>query len=224
MEVKGEKTRWPGLSGSTLKLIAIISMLIDHTGAVLLNGSQAYTLCRFIGRIAFPIFCFLLVEGYCHTHDIKRYAGRLFLFALISEIPFDLAFSRTPVNFYYQNVFFTLWIGIGVMYAMDRMGSPVLKLFAVVAGMAAAGILRTDYSWMGIAAIAVLYYTRESRLRQVFCGALMFLWELPAVGGFLPIYFYNGKRGVSIKYLFYVFYPAHLLVLVWLRTITGGLT
>lgn len=110
-----------GISGSTLKMIAIVTMLIDHIGAAVLarllmvnglgeldqtntdaimqwlsaNGALywMYTVMRMIGRVAFPIFCFLLVEGFLHTHDVKKYAMRLGLFALLSEIPFDLAFS-----------------------------------------------------------------------------------------------------------------------------------
>ena len=108
--------RWKGLSGSTLKLIAIVSMLIDHVAAavivrVLYAGHwteqlyQIYRVMRSVGRIAFPIFCFFLVEGFEHTRDRKKYALRLFLFALISEIPFDLAFSAEILEVQYQNVF-----------------------------------------------------------------------------------------------------------------------
>ena len=133
-----------GLSGSTLKIIAVVTMLIDHIGAAILarmmmvNGLggidqsdttavmqwysnnttlfQVYQVMRSIGRIAFPIFCFLLVEGFEHTHDRKKYALRLGLFALISEIPFDLAFSSEVLEFQYQNVFFTLFIGMLTMW------------------------------------------------------------------------------------------------------------
>ena len=126
-----------GISGSTLKMIAIVTMVIDHIGAAVLarllmvnglgeldqtnadaimlwlsaNGALywTYTIMRMIGRVAFPIFCFLLVEGFLHTHDVKKYAMRLGLFALISEIPFDLAFSSKILEFNYQNVFFTLF-------------------------------------------------------------------------------------------------------------------
>ena len=137
------KRRWKGISGSTLKMIAIVTMLIDHIGAVVLarllivqgvnsidTSSQnavmqwltqnatlyyTYTAMRMIGRIAFPIFCFLLVEGFLHTHDVKKYALRLGAFALISEIPFDLTFSGKVLDFQYQNVFFTLFIGLLTM-------------------------------------------------------------------------------------------------------------
>ena len=101
-----------GISGYWLKLIAVISMLIDHTSAVILEqipGLEAPAFfMRIIGRAAFPIYCFLLVEGFYHTRSRAKYAGRLFLFALISEVPFDLAFSRRMWDFSSNNVFFTL--------------------------------------------------------------------------------------------------------------------
>ena len=101
------RKRFKGLSGGAFKMIAIITMFIDHLGATVLRAivrlpsvssvpeSQKmwlaiYNLSRDIGRLAFPIFCFLIVEGFLHTRNVKKYAGRLFLFALISEIPFDL--------------------------------------------------------------------------------------------------------------------------------------
>ena len=131
-----------GISGSTLKLIAIITMLIDHTAATILDRTliarglgnlsgdvqatqdflvQNGTLYgidmarRLIGRLAFPIFCFLLIEGFLHTRNVWKYAIRLGVFALISEIPFDLAFHAKFFYFQYQNVFFTLLIGVLVM-------------------------------------------------------------------------------------------------------------
>ena len=125
-----------GISGSTLKLIAIITMFIDHLGATVLRAimrlpavtsdpalsslwADIYNASRDIGRIAFPIFCFLIVEGFCHTRNVWKYAGRLFLFALISEIPFDIALKG---SWYYsgkQNVYFTLLIGLLVIIGIS---------------------------------------------------------------------------------------------------------
>lgn len=109
------------LSGTTLKWIAVISMLIDHTAEVLINHNaaltdpiwaQIYVLMRGIGRIAFPIYAFLLVEGFLHTKDVKKYLARMLTFAVVSEIPFDLAVFHTPFYWGYQNVFFTLFLGL----------------------------------------------------------------------------------------------------------------
>lgn len=238
-----------GLSGSTLKLIAIITMLIDHVGAavvarILASGDGSGTLygvyfaLRNIGRIAFPIFCFLLVEGFEHTRDRKKYALRLLAFALISEIPFDLAFSSKVLEFGYQNVFFTLFLGLLTIMAFhtveEKMGwHPLLRgdgqqpkeywrvllswialTGVVLAGMGCAYLLRTDYAARGVMCILVLYLFRRNRGMQILAGCLAFFWwELPALVAFIPIAFYNGKRGWNIKYFFYLFYPVHLLLL-----------
>lgn len=220
-----------GLSGSTLKIIAIITMLIDHTGATVVRAlsrqpyitadpemvravNHLYRLMRGIGRIAFPIFCFLLVEGFLHTHDVKKYAQRLFLFALISEIPFDFALRS---HWFYpnkQNVYFTLLIGLLVLWGITVCsGQLFIQLLILVSGLLAASFLKTDYSYKGVFLIEVLYILRSSRLYQCLCGAAAISWEMPAPAAFLPIYFYNGKRGISLKYFFYWFYPVHLVIL-----------
>jgi len=105
------------VSADALKIIAVISMLTDHIGYVLFPGVMWL---RIIGRLAFPIYCFLLVEGAVHTKNIGRYLLRLGAFALISEIPFDLAFKRSLFYPHYQNVFFTLFLGLAMIAVMDR--------------------------------------------------------------------------------------------------------
>ena len=162
------------LSGSTLKIIAIIAMAIDHFAAsIILYGIlmqqnpsflghpvsmtipwwNIYQVMRFIGRIGFPVFCFLLIEGFLHTSSKKKYATRLFLFALVSEFPFDYALFNTPFAPGYQNVFFTLFLGLLTIWAIDTVSHKEIN---------------------------------------------------PNL--------YNGKRGISLKYFFYLFYPVHLLL------------
>lgn len=122
-----------GISGSTLKLIAIFTMLIDHTAATVIlqminNGIGGQTLIdiywvmRSIGRMAFPVFCFLLVEVQIYTQQGK-YAARMFIFALISEIPFDLAINNTVLEFKSNNVFFTLLLGLLAITVLDWLKS-----------------------------------------------------------------------------------------------------
>ena len=98
-------SRYQRMDGTVLKLIACLSMFIDHLGAVCFSGMMGF---RIIGRLAFPIYCFLLVEGAVHTHDMKKYILRMGIFALISEVPFDLAFYHRLVYMGHQNVFFIL--------------------------------------------------------------------------------------------------------------------
>ena len=133
-------------SGTALKTIACITMLVDHIGASCIEAGlllpeletgevsggawnqislyQLDRVLRFTGRLAFPIFCFLLVEGFVHTHDVKKYVRRLFLFALISEVPFDLAFFRTPFALDHQNVYWTLALGVLAMAGLKHFEKP----------------------------------------------------------------------------------------------------
>lgn len=227
-----------GLSGSTLKMAAILTMFIDHTGATVLRAilqhpfiagsferramwTGIYNLSRDIGRLAFPIFCFLIVEGFCHTRSVQKYALRLFLFALISEIPFDIALKG---NWYYpakQNVYFTLFIGLLVLWAIAFLTENVtrrlyLALPPILLGMWLANYIDTDYNFKGVLLIAILYLTRSSRLFQCIGGAAAVAWELPAPLAFIPVYLYNGTRGRQMKYFFYWFYPVHLMLLYFI--------
>ena len=245
-----------GLSGSTLKLIAIIAMVIDHIGAALLgrflmsygyldavmSGSQeeiatwisghstlylAYWVIRMIGRVAFPIFCFLLVEGFQRTRHMKKYVLRLGLFAILSEIPFDLATHSQVLEFTYQNVFFTLFFGLVAMIGydqicrrqwfsakkVDQFAKLLLCVLILLVCCTAADFLRTDYGSIGVLCITVLYVFRRKKPLMIVAGCIAFLWEFTAPLAFLPIAFYNGKRGLRLKYVFYLFYPVHLLIL-----------
>ncbi|MEE0419270.1 MAG: TraX family protein [Lachnospiraceae bacterium] len=231
-----EQKKYAGITGSTLKIIAIVTMFIDHIGAAVLEYAlrnsqplnanpglwdQVYLadqIIRQIGRLAFPIFCFLLVEGFLHTSNVKKYALRLALFALVSEVPFDLAVFGTLFDPKHQNVFFTLLIGLLVMIAADRFREKVwVQVVIYAAGMAAGLLLQTDYGYKGVLLIIILYIFRYERKTQALAGALTISWELTAPLAFLPILAYNGKRGLSMRYFFYWFYPVHLLILCALR-------
>lgn len=244
-----------GVTGSMLKWIAISTMLIDHIGAAVLGRmlwndkgylnsgmlwyenrlSVIYTMTRLIGRLAFPIFCFLLVEGFEHTHNKKRYMLRLGIFALVSEIPFDLVFNNKILEFSSQNVFFTLFIGFLTMYfyqmieenyRLNYMNRILLGLGAVALGMGAAQLIRSDYGGAGVFCIMMLYLFQKKKVIQTAAGVctfavIFFPSELPAVAAFIPIWFYNGKRGKQLKYFFYIFYPAHLLILYLICVLLG---
>lgn len=261
-----------GLSGSTLKIIAIITMFIDHVGASIVQGELYYLhlnyeamqiifnigmVMRLIGRLAFPIFCYLLVEGFKHTKSIKKYAIRLLIFALISEIPFDLAFYKTFFAWQHQNVFFTLFLGVLVMYGVDyfmkrfkdkKLISALLSFTVIAVGMIIAELINCDYASEGILIIVVLYlFYGKKNLGAILVSVILVAYCInPAIAmykrlvlygynktnlyvfvyymlssaleafaslAFIPIHYYNGKRGLSTKYFFYIFYPAHLLLL-----------
>ena len=205
-----------------LKIMALVSMIIDHYGAIFHEGVDIY---RIIGRLAFPIYCFLLVEGYMHTKDIKKYGIRLFIFALVSEIPFDLAFYG-KIEFGHQNIFFTLLIGLITIYFLDKKEGRFKnnKSLVIAASILAATLLYVDYSFIGIIYILAFYYYKElpksKRLQKVglvllasnLLAGIMQQYSLLA----LPIiYLYNGELGPKnkvLQMLFYIAYPLHLAI------------
>lgn len=338
MSMENRTAQKKGITGSTLKITACALMLIDHIGAVFLEGflrtkmtsavmdleqqqdflsryGTIYYLdlaMRLMGRLAFPIFCFLLLEGFSHTRNVKKYAFNLGLFALISEIPFNLAFTTALGGhlqyglFYpgYQNVFFTLFLSLltlcGYRYLKEHRGCYTTgrggKLLAVLAGILgdafvsyfiaknfgnylavfdaaeqwmvwlltaiffvlillmvgiyakkhggaaalnlscdlavlalgiwAAEFLKTDYAGTGILTVAAMYYFRENKEKSMAWGCAVLTifnpMEVTAFLALLPVKRYNGERGLKMKYFFYVFYPAHLLILYLISRLVMG--
>lgn len=212
-----------GIDAAVLKWIAIISMLIDHFAIAIywhldIHVYEIYKLQRYIGRIAFPIYCFLLVEGFFYTKNVKKYITRCFVFAFISEIPFDMAIYGTVFSQESQNVYFTLALGLCTLYVLEQFKGYEIKNVlgqAISVGLFAylAQILEVDYHWKGIIFIVMFYYCRnmEKRIRNII-GICFFAYEITAPLAFIPIHLYNGKRGKQNKYLFYILYPLHLLI------------
>lgn len=225
--------RYRVLNGFHLKLIAACTMFIDHMGYTLFPGVMWL---RCIGRVAFPIFCFLIAEGCVHTHDRKKYALRLFVFAVLSEIPFNLMTGWAVWNPYDQNVLWTLLLGAAVCWSIDgvlkRRTAPafVLTGAAMVAAFWLLEVFCTDYGGWGMLLVAMFYGVRRAPYGQAakmaaqavglafFCigvmgGVTIELWALTAL---VPIWLYNGQHGVShkaVQYGFYAFYPLHILIL-----------
>lgn len=221
------------LSGARLKHIAMATMFLDHLdktvvfeflqrdpGCVPLQIFSYF--CEIVGRFAFPIFCFLLIEGFFHTRNRGKYLANLLLFAIISEIPFDLCFNGVPFLWQSQNVFFTLALGLCLIWATDEMKRRIKwwfipGLFFFLLACILAMLLSTDYEYFGIAVIFLWYLLHRHPL---FASLAAFLplyktfWALP---GFLLTNLYNGQRGKQYKWLNYWFYPAHLLLLALLR-------
>ena len=216
-------SRYQRLDGTVLKLIACLSMFIDHLGAFCFRGMMGF---RIIGRLAFPIYCFLLVEGAVHTRNMKKYILRMGIFALISEVPFDLAFYHRLVYTGHQNVFFTLGLGLLAIWFLEHpieqldIPDVLYKLLVIIAAGLIAEFFNTDYGFTGIAVICIFYYLRgQPQLKYpiaVILLAAMGGVEVYAVLALIPILLYNGQRGRQTKamqYGFYIFYPAHLLLI-----------
>ena len=229
------------LSGSGLKILAIVTMVIDHIGAtfprstasVMLHIGQRrlmlYTVMRFIGRLSFPIFAFLLVEGFLHTRNRERYGIRLTVFALLSELPWNLLHADAW-RYETQNVFFTLLLGYLGLCLIERIqregGKDPKTIFFLIASFAVSSVLKADYGSSGFGFILMLYLLRAQPLFQAVVGACFLTSRWQAGLAFFPIGLYNGKRGFIhgkiLSILFYAIYPVHMLILYWIKKNTIG--
>jgi len=205
-----------------LKMIAMTAMFLDHAAAVLINPDlPLYFVMRVIGRLAFPIYCFLLVEGFYHTRNLKKYIIRLGAFALLSEIPFDLAFFH---RFFYpghQNTLFTLLIGMVMLAVIEYCRKKEKELMvgiALIGFSLLAFLFKTDYDALGIIMIFVFYEYRDKKKLQalllLIIGILSGGIQTFSILAVIPILSYRGEKGRGgLKYFFYLFYPFHLLFL-----------
>lgn len=250
------------ISGAGLKNIAYVSMFIDHFFAIIImdylwmtavNGvwdpelTVFYRTGRAIGRIAFILFAHQIVEGFVRTGSRGRFLFRLGIFALVSEIPFDLAFSGMKADWGSQNIFCTLFLGVCVLTLWESFENfrGVMGYFVrysvLLFGCLAAFWGNTDYRYMGVLLIFTFYKTRDMKLpyKVLLAGAVMLFgtWsanclryldanytigelfrssvrEMYGLAAFVPIAFYDGKRGRQLpKWFCYGFYPVHLLLL-----------
>lgn len=215
-------------------------MLIDHLGAVFFPEVRLF---RLVGRISFPIFCFLIAQGAVHTKNIGKYLVRLTVFAFISEIPFDLVLNRKIFYYGSQNVFFTLALGLAAIALIKQMGKK--WYFSVVTSavcMVVAYLLKMDYSWYGVLMIIGFYLCRKSKFMQA--GTIFLSTELyclyrmikksadfayfttliqhSAIFSIIPICLYNGEKGYDakwVKWVFYLFYPVHLIIFAIIKSL-----
>ena len=205
------------MTGFQLKLLAILAMTADHIGAVFF---PEIPLLRWIGRLAMPVLSFFIGEGLRHTRSPRRYLLRLTGFALLSELPFDLAFYG-GIEWGHQNVYFTLALGLLALWAIQSRGMEGW-LLALTAALAAE-LLGCDYGMYGVLLILLLDRFHSARSEQLAGAALLNLaffglqtQTLSLIA--LPLlWLYNGKRGRDDRRLFYLYYPAHLCVLGILR-------
>ncbi|MGI9525643.1 MAG: TraX family protein [Weeksellaceae bacterium] len=198
-----------------LKIIALITMVIDHVGHMFF---PEIWILRIIGRIAFILYAFMLVEGTFYTKNITKYMYRVFLWALFSEIPYDLFNYNDLIFLPRQNIFFTLWIGlVGINYFNNHKNEYLKNILASLFFLALAIFLRVDYSWYGVLLIFVFYWFRELEIvKYIFAqgiGMFYSVLQTYAFVGFFPILFYNGKQGKKIGTIYYSFYGLHLLAL-----------
>ena len=230
------------LSGSALKIIAVLSMLSDHVAKFILSSyrfawkplltisgtkiSLYFMMTSVIGRIAFPLFAFLIVEGYLHTRDLKKYVLNLLAFGVLAIAPWNLLRGNL-LNFYSFNVLFTFLFGILAIYGIDHFKG-WKAFFCVSVALALSYIMKTDYSIMGVLLI-ILFHAFRNREEYQALSLLACLFRGKKVIGIplaaLSILLYNGKRGFikgrAWKYAFYAFYPLHLFVIYLIRAVSG---
>lgn len=226
-----------------LHIFAMVCMLLDHMWGLSIVQNDIFT-C--IGRIAFPIFAFMIVEGYFKTSNLKKYVLRLFIFALLSEIPFNLMVGGRVFYPVAQNVLWTFLISIGLIWLMEKVKDKniffraLMLIVVIFLGFILGLATFCDYHHAGIFMVLVFYFFHNKKwynlILQIIC-----LWYINAeiLGGFeyvltlfgqevhilrqsiamlflIPIWLYNGKQGYYnkyIKYLYYSFYPCHILLL-----------
>lgn len=226
------------LDGTMLKLIAMVSMVFDHVGDMFFPGLMWP---RMIGRLAMPLFSFCIAEGFAHTRDKKKYLLRMGLFALISEIPFDLAFEG-KIGFGHQNIMLTFFLSIlGLMLfdairgGKDNKEKKIpfwrtgLGVLAVALPALASLVLRADYTAFAVIAVFLFYLLRQKHPLVRSAAGVAFLALTRTMGyycatgfSFIPLALYNGKKGRGLKWLFYVFYPGHLLLLAVIKAVLKG--
>ena len=219
------------MSSFILKVIGIITMLLDHIGIAFYDHS----FFRIIGRLAFPIFAFQSIVAYEHTRNKKKYLFKLLIFGIISQIPFYL--MKNSVNHpFLINVMFTILLGLISIIVFNRFTNKIMGFISVVLIGILCSILRIDYGFFGILTIFLFYYYRNNFVKAAFSFSFLFIIRyilfiiyfdtiyyllilLATLLALVPISLYNKKEGIKTRYLFYVFYPLHMLIIFIIKII-----
>lgn len=232
--MSGSKTKdFRFIDGTMLKILAMISMIFDHVGDMFFPG---LLWPRMIGRLAMPLFSFCIAEGYSHTSDKNKYLSRMFIFALVSEVPFDLAFTG-KVDLTHQNIMLTYFISILSLVLFDlirgkrseetgkyRVGRTILGIIEVLGMAGVALLVAADYTVFAVISVFLFYVLKDTKPVIRDASGVGFLAITRTMGFYcttglsiIPLLLYNGKKGRGLKWLFYVFYPGHLLVLYLIK-------
>lgn len=205
------------MTSAALQALAFVTMLIDHIGLCFFPHVPAL---RAVGRLSFPIFAFLLSEGFVHTRGLKKYAARLFVFAALSEVPYQLMINHRVVGPRMSNILFSLLLCLGALWCV-RQGGPWLWGAPALAVLAQAGGF--SYGAYAVLLAVSFYLTRDKRpigmlclcvCTLLYCAYRHSLFQIWAVFAAVPLLLYDGRRGRRApRYLLYILYPAHLAVL-----------
>lgn len=241
---KGSESGLRILNRDVIKYIAMFTMLLNHIAHMFLTGgTPLHEILEDIGFFTAPVMCFFMVEGYAYTRSKVRYGLRLFLFAVLSQIPFSLAFGQRGLNMMY-----TLFCCFLILVVMEKVSSPVLQAGCVLFLMLAT----VNGDWPIVAPLLTFLLCRNAgdRRKQAVSFGVVYLlfavlntqnymfgeqgdWTVYAVthaalsgigilvAAVVVLVFYNGERAQKgrnfSKWFFYIFYPAHLLVLYMIK-------
>lgn len=225
------------MSSTVLRYMAMFFMLLDHMWATLVPGNNWMT---YVGRMAMPIFAFLVSEGYVHTRNLKKYKLRLLVFGLISEIPFNLMVSGSVIFPFHQNVMFTLLLGLFAIERVDsvkknRTPKAICKNILLLVGICILSVITfVDYNFTGVMTVLLFYILRDVKFAPVWQLAGMILINIVlrkglyipitigtftfqfitqgfAICSLLFIWLYNGEKGCSKKWVQYFAYAFYPL-------------
>ena len=224
-----------GINGAQLKYIAFASMFIDHFNKAIitpfLTGTGPMviitTIFDILGRIAFPIFAFMVVEGFFKTKSRWKYLRNLLIFAVISEIPYDMFQSAEFVNTWSQNILWGLALGLFTIMVIDKLKDYIKKrplwifvsLLIVALSSLGSMLISSDYEYYAIIIIYLYYLFYDKKLLASGLSYLVIIKEIYAILGFATVLFYNGEKGKQNKIFNYLFYPVHLLIFGIIRMV-----
>lgn len=223
-----------------LKLLAIITMAIDHIGLFFFPEHITW---RIIGRLSFPIFAWLIANGARHTKNVNAYLKRLLIFAIISQIPYWLAFRLIDPTFNSPNIFFTLLLGLLAIKIIQEKKQWWLGVLVTIVCSWGAYLMQASYGLVGVLSMVFFYIFFEQKIYLFLSEAIIFLLPLmtaswPILKPLSPylmanfiyqpvclvslflIFLYNNKQGLKAKYFFYIFYPAHFFIIYLIKLIT----
>ncbi len=201
------------MSAYMIKWLAVLLMVVDHVGYFLFPDQ---IILRMIGRLSFPLFAFLIANGYQYTRDKKKYLLRLFIFANIIQLP--SLFMSLPFN-----IFYTLSFGLVCIMIYESKNSDVQKIIGIIAMILIAYVVKADYGVYGVILILLVHIFKENyKLMSLSILALSMAYygfnHIQLIAALTPgiMYFYNNQKGKNMKYFFYLFYPVHMVFLDWL--------
>lgn len=223
------------INGAHLKYIAFASMFIDHFNKAIitpfLTGSGPLTIISSIfdilGRIAFPLFAFMVVEGFFKTKSRWKYLRNLLAFAIISEIPYDMFQSAVFVNTWSQNILWGLGLGLFTIMVIDKLKDYIkqrplwifVSILIVALSSLGSMLISSDYEYYAIIIIYIYYIFYNKRLLASGLSYLVIIKEIYAILGFATVLLYNGEKGKQNKIFNYLFYPVHLLIFGIIRMV-----